>query len=97
MAIDVRDQNGYPVNLASYTNYKVKLVGSDNEDIDLTGSVLNTSGATTGHFVFRWPIDRSVFTKPGEYLLQLEIDGQNGTKDFTTTHSIRVRKLGGVY
>jgi hypothetical protein len=95
IAIDVKDSDGFAMNLASYVAYKVVLVGSDNEVIDTTGSVLLTSGAVDGRFVFQWPKDRSLFNKPGEYLLQMEIDGLNGSKDFTTEHHIRVRKLGG--
>lgn len=95
IAIDVRDSNGYAVNLSSYEDFNVKIVGSDNEDIDVTGSTLLTSGAADGRFVFRWPTDRSLFEKTGEYLLQLEIEGASGTRDFTTAHTIRVRRLGG--
>lgn len=95
IAIDVRDSDGLPVNLSAYTDFKVVLLGSDNEVIDTTGAVLSTSGAAQGRFVFRWPTDRSLFNKAGDYLLQMEIDGAGGTKDFTTEHTIRVRRLGG--
>lgn len=95
IAIDVRDADGRPVNLSAYTDFQVHVLGSDNEDVDLTGSTLSTSGAAEGRFVFRWPTGRSVFTKSGEYLLQLELGG-SGVKDFTTEHHIKVRRLGGV-
>lgn len=95
--ITVYDSRGQVMNLSAYTDFKVVLLGSDNEVIDTTGSTLLTSGAATGRFVFRWPADRSLFNKAGEYLLQLEIDGAGGTKDFTTTHAIRVKRIGGVY
>lgn len=94
--ITVRDSYGLVRNLSAYTGFNVILLGSDNEEIDTTGSTLLTSGATTGRFVFRWPTDRSLFNKSGEYLLQLEILGPDGTKDYTTAHTITVRRLGGV-
>lgn len=94
IAIDVRDSDGRAINLAGYTNFVAHLLGSDNEDIDLTGAVLNTSQAASGRFVFRWPNDRSVFTKSGEYLLQLEFTSPTA-RDFTTEHTIKVRRLGG--
>jgi hypothetical protein len=94
IAIDVRDTDGRPVNLAAYTGFNVIVLGSHNEEIDLTGSQLNTSGANTGRFVFRWPTDRSVFEEPGEYLLQLELTSPTA-RDFTTEHNIKVRRLGG--
>lgn len=97
LAITVYDSAGRAVNLSSYSDFHVRMVGSDNEEIDLTGSTLIVSGAANGRFVFRWPTDRSLFDRAGEYLLQLEIVGATGTKDYTTTHSIRVRRFGGVY
>lgn len=97
IAIDVRDSGGNALDLSTYSGFKVILIGSDNEVVDTTGAVLNTAGARNGRFVFRWPTDRSLFDQPGEYLLQLEIDGANGSKDFTTEHHIRVSRLGGTY
>lgn len=94
IAIDVRDSDGRAVNLSSYSDFKVNVLGSDNEEVDLDGSVLTTSGASSGRFVFRWPTARSVFDKSGEYVLQLELTGP-GVKDFTTEHNIKVRKFGG--
>lgn len=95
IAIDVRDSDGRAVNLSSYTQFNVRVLGSDNEEVDLEGSSLITSQAAAGRFVFRWPTGRSVFDKAGEYLLQLELAG-TGVRDFTSTHTIKVRKFGGV-
>lgn len=94
IAIDVRDSDGRDVNLSAYTDFKVVILGSDNEVVDLTGSLLNTAGAAGGRFVFRFPEDRTLFTQPGMYLMQLELSGP-GSKDFTTEHHIKVRRLGG--
>lgn len=95
IAIDVRDSQGRAIDLSAYNDFKVNILGSDNEKIDLTGSSLTTSGASQGRFVFRWPVSRSVFTKTGEYVMQMEMDGV-GVRDFTTIHTIRVRRLGGI-
>lgn len=97
LAITVYDSSGRAKNLSAYSDFRVRMLGSDNEEVNLNGSVLITAGANNGRFVFRWPTDRSLFDKPGEYLLQLEILGASGTRDFTTTHTLRVRRLGGVY
>lgn len=94
IVFNVRDSKGRVKNLSTYTDYTWRMLGSDNEEVDLTGAVSNTAGAATGRFVFRFPEGRSVFTKPGEYLLQLELSG-NGRKDFTSEHTIRVRRFGG--
>lgn len=94
LVIDVRGEGGSLINLSSYDEYNVKMLGSDNEEINLDGSLLSITGAATGEFLFRFPTDRSVFTKSGEYLLQLEFVSA-GARDFTTAHTIRVHKLGG--
>lgn len=96
ISIGVRDSTGVPTNLGAYTEFNVILLGSDNEEIDLTGAVLSTQSVSTGRLTFFWPKDRSVFNKPGQYVMQLEIVGPTGTRDYTTEHTIRVRKLGGV-
>lgn len=94
LAITVYDSDGRTANLAGYTSYNVRMLGSNNEEIDLTGAVLNTSQANTGRFVLRWPTDRTLFEEPGEYLLQLELVSATA-RDYTTEHNIKVRRLGG--
>lgn len=94
MAIDVRNSMGEPLNLLGYTAFQVKVLDPDNDEVDLTDSTLSTAQIASGRFVFRWPVGRSVFDEPGDYLLQLELDG-DGVKDFTTVHHIKVRRLGG--
>lgn len=94
LSINVYDSDGRAINLSGYTAFNVKMVGSDNEEIDLTGSELLTAGAAVGRFVFRFPTDRSLFNKSGEYVMQLELLGAT-SRDFTTEHYIKVRKLGG--
>lgn len=95
LSIDVRDSSGRAADLSIYTDYKVKIVGSDNEELDLTGYDLYTGEAAVGHFVFFWPTQESLFKKSGDYLLQLEFVGA-GKRDFTTAHHIRVHRLGGI-
>lgn len=81
------------MDLSDYTSFAIKMLGSNNEEINLTGSTLNTSNVQYGKLIFVWPTDRSLFTYPGDYILQVELGG-TGKKDFTTTHTIRVRELG---
>lgn len=95
LSIQVKDSSGNDMNLSSYDTVTVKMLGSYNEELDLTGSSVNTSGKSTGVIVFTWPTSRSLFEFPGDYVLQLELSGTN-KKDFTSTHTIRVRELGKV-
>lgn len=95
LSIQVKDQDGNDMNLSGYTTFTVKMLGSYNEEIDLTGSSLNTLNKDIGQFTFTWPTTRSLFDYAGDYVLQLELTG-TGRKDYTTTHTIRVRELGKV-
>lgn len=95
LSIVVRDSLGRDLDLSGYTTYSVRIVGSNNEEVDLTGSQLQTAGAKTGRFVFVWPTTKSLFDEPGEYLLQLQMSDST-SRDFTTTWPIKVRELGEV-
>lgn len=95
LSIQVKDQDGNDMNLSGYTTFTVKMLGSYNEELDLTGSELNTANKDIGQFTFKWPTTRSLFDYAGDYVLQLELTG-TGRKDYTTTHTIRVRELGKV-
>lgn len=94
-AIVVKTQDGNDMNLSAYDSITAKLIGSDNEPIDLTGSVINSGNKAFGQITFTFPTDRSLFTKKGDYVFQLQLSG-TGKLDFTTTHTIRVRELGKV-
>jgi hypothetical protein len=91
----VKNQDGTDMNLAGYTSITAKMVGSNNENLNLSGSVINDSNKNIGKILFSWPTDRSLFNYSGDYVFQLELSGE-GKRDFTTTHTIRVKELGRV-
>ena len=93
LSIQVKDQDGNDLSLSGYDTIEVVMLGSRNEQIDLTGSNLNTAAKAAGTLIFEWPTDRSLFDIPGDYVLQLKLSGM-GKLDFTTTHTLRVRELG---
>ena len=95
LSIQVKDSDGNDMDLSGYTTFTIKMLGSYNEELDLTGSTLNTTNKDIGKFTWFWPTDRSLFEYPGDYILQLECVG-TGRKDYTTTHTLRVRELGKV-
>ena len=95
LSILVKTQDGTDMNLSGYDNITAKLIGSDNEIVNLTGAVINSANKAFGQITFTFPTDRSLFTKKGDYVFQLELKG-TGKLDFTTTHTIRVRELGKV-
>lgn len=93
LSIQVKDEDGVDINLSLYTTIEAVLLGSNNEEIDLTGSVLDTTAKSVGNIIFRWPTTRSLFEYPGDYVLQIKLTG-TGRLDFTTAHTLRVRELG---
>jgi hypothetical protein len=95
LVIQVKQQDGSDMDLSGYTDITVKMVGSSNEEIGLSGSVLNTASKSVGKVIFNWPTDRSLFDRTGDYVLQLSLAG-TGRLDFTTTHTLRVRELGRI-
>ena len=95
LSIQVKNQDGTDMNLSGYNTIEAILMGSNNEIIDLTGSVINTSAKVIGKIIFSWPTDRSLFEFAGDYVFQLKLSG-TGKMDFTTTHSIRVKELGRI-
>lgn len=95
LSIQVKNQDGTDMNLSGYDTIEAILVGSNNEIIDLTGSVINTSGKVVGKITFSWPTDRSLFRWAGDYLFQLKMTG-TGKLDFTSSHPIRVKELGRI-
>lgn len=96
IAIDVRDSLGRAVNCAGlFTTYEVIMLDNRNHLVDLTGSVLDSSAAQLGRFIFTFPT-ASVFKRRGDYLIQLRLSG-NGKVEHTTPQTLRVRELGKVY
>lgn len=95
LEIEILDGDNNEVVLSTFSTIKARLLGSDNEEINVTDIVVNRTGTNSSVVTLRWPTNRSLFNKAGEYLLQLELDGSNGTKEFTDAHTIRVRKFGG--
>jgi len=95
LSIQVKDQSGNDANLSGYTTIDVKMVGSNNEEIDLAGSTVISTNKNIGKIQFVWPTDRSLFEDIGDYVLQLQLGG-TGKLDFTSTHTLKVRELGRV-
>lgn len=93
LTISVKDSLGRGLNASGYDRVYARMVGSDNEEVDLTGSQLNDIGSLNGYFQFVFPSDRSLFTKAGDYVLQLVLETDKA-RDITSAHTLRVRALG---
>jgi hypothetical protein len=93
LSIQIKDEVGNDVNLSIYDTFTFKMLGTNNEEIDLSGHSIIQTRLVEGKISFVWPTNRSLFNYPGDYVLQLELGGTN-KKDFTSTHTLRVRELG---
>jgi hypothetical protein len=69
--------------------------GSKNEDIDLTAGNVQVMDRNRGRVALHFPKTHSVFTKPGDYVFDVELSGPEA-RDYTSTGTIRVTKLGGI-
>lgn len=96
LSILVKDSDGNNMDLSIYTTITLKMLGSYNEELDVSSGVLDKNGAATGKIIYKWPTGKSLFDYPGDYIVQLELSG-TGKKDFTSSHTIRVRELGRSY
>lgn len=94
-SIQVVDNDGVEVNLSAYTDISVIMIDPQNKEVDITGSELLVSQGV-GKLAFRLPMDRSLFTHAGEYLLQLRLRNDLvGADDYTSEYTIQVQKFGG--
>lgn len=92
--VQVLDEDGLVLNLTGYDTVEAILLDSRNKEVDLTGALIGPSNQQ-GQFYFNFPKDRSVFARAGEYVLQLKLSRNDGSVDFTSVFTIRVRELGG--
>jgi hypothetical protein len=92
IVVALKDERGNALSLAPYNVIRFRMKGSDNEDVDLTDADVQVMGG--GRVALHLPTTRSVFTKKGEYVFDLELSGPFA-RDYTSTGTIRVTQLGG--
>lgn len=91
MYFGLEDEYGNPIGGAGLYDVRVRMLDTDNREVDLKGSQLIYDNSEYATFIF--PEDRTLFPKHGDYLIQLEV-GRDGRTQFTSAHTIRVQKLG---
>lgn len=95
LSIRVMDEYGQEMNLSTYDGFNVKMLDTNNVEVDLSDTTLDAAMAAAGELSLVWPETYSLFTEPGEYVLQMEL--LDGTmKDKTSTYTFTVRQAGGV-
>lgn len=101
IVIDIMDSDGITANLSGYTHISAYLIDERNKEVDITGYTLDVSNKSNGRLVFGFPTGRSVFSDPGDFMLQIELKTITNNVvtalDYTNAHQIVVKALGGVY
>lgn len=92
MYFGLQDEYGNDIGGAGSYAIKVRMLDTDNREVDLRGSQLLTS-LNSAYATFIFPTDRTLFPKHGDYLVQLSVEA-NGRKQWTSPHTIRVNRLG---
>lgn len=93
LRFDITDNNGNVINLADYDYVRARMLDSDDRQVDLSMATVSVSEPQRGRVILNWPTV-SLFNKPGEYVLQLELIGSNGSRDFTNTQLLIVEGFG---
>lgn len=92
--VQLTDDDGLSLNVAAYDKVEVILLDGQNREVDMEGALIGPPN-TLGQFYFNFPADRSVFENAGEYVLQFKLSKTDGSVDFTSIFTIRVREIGG--
>ena len=92
MYFGLLDEYGNDIGGAGSYALKVRMLDTDNKEMDLRGSQLITA-ANSAYATFIFPEDRTLFPKHGDYLLQLGVMSE-GRMQWTSPHTIRVQRLG---
>lgn len=92
MYFGIQDEYGNDVGGAGSYNLKVRMLDTDNREVNLKGSQLVTS-VNSAFATFIFPDNRSLFPKHGDYLIQLGVES-GGRLQWTNAHTIRVQRLG---
>jgi hypothetical protein len=94
-AFQVRDQkSGEVMSLGGFTTAKVLLVDPQNKLVAIPDNHVAITNPDQGIVTFLWP-QQSLFTKPGRYVMQVELSSINNQRR-TTEQVILVKELGGV-
>jgi hypothetical protein len=94
MSVTVLDKNNNPMPVGVYNNVKVRMLDTDNREVDTSGFVIGSRDSSRGRILIGWP-DYVIFNRPGEYVMQLVLETNDGKTDFTTERTIVVKSLGG--
>lgn len=90
----LNQRTGFVEDLSNYTTARVLFLDSDNRLIELDDINTDISDAANGEVTFLWP-NESIFTKPGRYVLQIELSSGSARRS-TTVQDYLIREHGGI-
>lgn len=88
------EKTGVAQNLTGFTSASVLFLDPQNKPVDIPSANVIITDSANGKVTFLWP-DVSLFTMPGRYVMQLQLDNATTSRK-TTVQEILVKKLGGV-
>ena len=92
MTFGLQDEYGNDIGGTGIYNVKVKMLDTDNREVDLKGAQVITA-VDSPYATFIFPEDRTLFPRHGDYLIQLGVES-GGRVQWTSPHTIRVQRLG---
>ena len=96
LTIVVRDEMDNPVNTVGYSAWRLEMMDTDDNPVDMTGAMIYEIPNAIGAYSLIWPRNRSLFKKKGIYVLRMVLETPEGSKDITRTAEIRVREFGRI-
>lgn len=91
LTVRVLNYRSEPVDLSDYTEADVRITNPRGEAVDTTVGFVTVTDPTGGVVQFAWPAV-SIFTVPGDYIVQLVLTAPLGVKDFTLTETFEVKR-----
>lgn len=90
LVMDVVNQRGEEIDLSRYNDISLIMIGADNRRKQLNGTL--TVNQSKNRVLYNWE-STSLFDKPGDYIVQLELEGDD-FKDYSSPVTFVVRELG---
>src|SRR5690349_3511266 len=90
--IVVNDTNGEPRDLIRYISASMLMLDPSGAPIlpSSIGTFRPVDPQNSSQLIFDWNRAASVFTTPGRYRYQVQLNGADGSKDYTTINSFSV-------
>lgn len=92
LVLTLRDPHTNEVkNLTNFTSASLRMVDPSGASVDTSGGTMSISDANGGKVTYIWPTDASLFSRAGDYKIQVVLTGTT-SQEFTSTTVFEVYK-----